>query len=610
MEMQHQDWKPGLGLGLSGGGFRASFFHLGVLARMAEMGILRHVEVISTVSGGSIVGAAYYLAVKTLLESKTNAEITDDDYRDVVKKMEYHFRSAVQQNLRMRTFANPIKNIRMMMPNYSRSDSIGELYDSLIYRELIGAENSNEPIKMSDLIITPEGRKDFHPANQSIDKKPLKAKVPILLLNATSLNSGHNWVFTARSMGEIPPRNKNFSDVDKKDRYRRVNYAEIDKDVKARNFPLGSAVAASAAVPGLFPPMAVSDLYQDHRVQLVDGGVYDNQGIAGLLDPDHPCSDFVISDASGQSEADDNPDSGVPAVLSATTSVLTSRVREEMVNDLISTRDDKTRHVAYFHLTRGLLANQLSARGQQPADQINERMRSGITPSADDYGVPATMQAAISKIRTDLDSFSDVEVDALEADAYLMSEKPLQELPEKYHCEMKEHEWTFKHMIDRLKKDDGIVLIHLEIARHLFFKPLLLTKKFGGLFGLALWSLPLLAVLVFYLWLIWTGISLWLAPYTLWDVITLDQAALTEFSVTVLPPLLISLVFYAIAAVADMVIKGSSKLLKRIRFFVQLPHKLITGVFRYLVFPVLMFVPFFLYVKTVDRYFVNKLGKL
>jgi hypothetical protein len=33
-----------LGLALSGGGFRASFFHVGVLARMAEMRLLRRVE--------------------------------------------------------------------------------------------------------------------------------------------------------------------------------------------------------------------------------------------------------------------------------------------------------------------------------------------------------------------------------------------------------------------------------------------------------------------------------------------------------------------------------------------------------------------------------------
>src|SRR5580658_5007428 len=36
-----------LGLALSGGGFRASFFHIGVLARLAELDLLRYVEVLS-----------------------------------------------------------------------------------------------------------------------------------------------------------------------------------------------------------------------------------------------------------------------------------------------------------------------------------------------------------------------------------------------------------------------------------------------------------------------------------------------------------------------------------------------------------------------------------
>lgn len=37
-----------LGLALSGGGHRADFFHIGVLAKLAEHGLLRRVEVIST----------------------------------------------------------------------------------------------------------------------------------------------------------------------------------------------------------------------------------------------------------------------------------------------------------------------------------------------------------------------------------------------------------------------------------------------------------------------------------------------------------------------------------------------------------------------------------
>src|ERR671922_263111 len=55
---------PKLGLALSGGGHRAAFFHIGVLARLAELGLLRPIQAISTVSGGSIVGALYYLNVK------------------------------------------------------------------------------------------------------------------------------------------------------------------------------------------------------------------------------------------------------------------------------------------------------------------------------------------------------------------------------------------------------------------------------------------------------------------------------------------------------------------------------------------------------------------
>ena len=36
------DRQDKLGLALSGGGFRAAFFHLGVLAQMADKGILSH----------------------------------------------------------------------------------------------------------------------------------------------------------------------------------------------------------------------------------------------------------------------------------------------------------------------------------------------------------------------------------------------------------------------------------------------------------------------------------------------------------------------------------------------------------------------------------------
>ena len=47
-----------IGLALSGGGVRAAVFHLGVIKRLAEEGLLEEVSTVSTVSGGSLVMAA------------------------------------------------------------------------------------------------------------------------------------------------------------------------------------------------------------------------------------------------------------------------------------------------------------------------------------------------------------------------------------------------------------------------------------------------------------------------------------------------------------------------------------------------------------------------
>ena len=46
-----------LALCLSGGGYRAALFHLGAFWRLAELRLLRRVERVSSVSGGSIIAA-------------------------------------------------------------------------------------------------------------------------------------------------------------------------------------------------------------------------------------------------------------------------------------------------------------------------------------------------------------------------------------------------------------------------------------------------------------------------------------------------------------------------------------------------------------------------
>jgi hypothetical protein len=48
-----------IALCLSGGGFRASLFHLGVLRRLHELDLVKHIHLISAVSGGAVTAAAF-----------------------------------------------------------------------------------------------------------------------------------------------------------------------------------------------------------------------------------------------------------------------------------------------------------------------------------------------------------------------------------------------------------------------------------------------------------------------------------------------------------------------------------------------------------------------
>ena len=399
------------GLALSGGGFRASFFHIGVLARMADLGLLRHIEVISTVSGGSIIGALYYLHVKKLLEEKADCDIKDEDYQKIIKKIEVDFLHAIQKNLRLRTFLNPLKNLRMSLPNYSRSDYIGELYDKYLYQKVLDP-NNNSPIKMKCLRINPYDEKETFQPNE--DNKNRKAKVPSLLINATVLNNGHNWRFSAAGMGEANICKLN-NKVDKN--FKLQNVDSYENIYKHEDFKLGLAVAASACVPGIFAPLAISDLYGEGvRVQLVDGGVYDNQGTDGLLDEE--CTHFIISDASKQMEDEKEPAVQINNVIKRSNSILADHIREQQLSRILKEYPD---NVVLLHLKKGIQSREISYYGKDHKLKNKTKNCKGEL-SSEAYGVNAEIQVLLSRVRTDLDSFSDVEAFSLMCDGYKMME--------------------------------------------------------------------------------------------------------------------------------------------------------------------------------------------
>ncbi len=408
-----------VGLGFSGGGFRAALYHIGTLAKLAECDLLHHLEVISCVSGGSIVGALYYLEVQGLLQQKLDRDITKQDYIDIVQRVQDAFMELMKKNVRMSTFKEFGVNVRMAFSEtYSRTERAAEIFEEDLFSKVKGgfqrAPGRTGPIKLDELRISPKGEDETF--DQRYDNWRRQNKVPSLVLNATSLNTGHNWQFTPYRMGEPPPR---MSDVDCNYELCRMKFEEAPEPYQ--EFPLGRAVCASAAVPGLFEPVVLPDLYPGVTVRLADGGVHDNQGVYGLLEED--CSIILLSDASGQSESQNDPSGGVLVPVLRASDVLQQRIRLDVVEDLrVRVEARLAEGLMFIHLKKGLNEPPVHALGYESMyGQASFIGVSGVELTS--YGIPADIQKALSAIRTDLDAFGEVESYGLMASAYRMTEE-------------------------------------------------------------------------------------------------------------------------------------------------------------------------------------------
>jgi predicted acylesterase/phospholipase RssA len=404
-----------MGLALSGGGFRASLFHIGVLARLAELDVLRHVEVLSCVSGGSIIGAHYYLEVRHLLQTKTDDQITREDYLEIVQRIASDFLAGVQQNLRTSIATGVIRNFRMMMSStYSHTERIAELYEKFLFARVPDG-NGDKDRWLSGLTVEPAGeRGDFQPRLHNWRRQ---AKVPVLILNATTLNTCHNWQFTASFMGESPVLID--AEIDGNHRLRRMYYAEAPKGY--RQFRLGRAVAASSGVPGMFTPLALPNLYPSQVVRLVDGGVYDNQGAGGLLEQE--CTVLLISDASGQTGTEADPASKPLGVVLRSNNILQARVRQaQFADEKARRRAELLRGLMVIHLKKDLDIDPVDWKDCADPHEASEEARpSERRGTVTRYGVWKEVQRKLAAMRTDLDSFSDVEALALMTSGYLMT---------------------------------------------------------------------------------------------------------------------------------------------------------------------------------------------
>ncbi len=385
------------GLALSGGGFRAALFHIGVLARLAQRDLLRQIEWISTVSGGSIIGAFYYLKVKQLLEGKRSDKLrpSKQAYCQLIQEIEVEFLAAIQNNMRIMTFADPRENARMLASESSPTLRVAQLFDRYFYAPITGSTTN----LLRDLPVTPDP--DILTGDADNDQQGVR--VPQLILNATALNTGHLFQLTGTHIGE-PSISSVMGGTTTMPQLQPLRLDDPRLSAKQREhlsrITLGEAVAASCCVPGLLEPLCLQGLYQDDKgddvnVRLVDGGVFDNQGLVSLFEED--CTHIICSDASDLLQWQSDPDKVFHAAAMRANDIFMDRIRIEVMQKLAQ---HKAENIAVFNL--------------------------GGNDGSDVFGDDATrFTHSLRSIRTDLDAFSDIEASALMYHGYMVSEHNL-----------------------------------------------------------------------------------------------------------------------------------------------------------------------------------------
>lgn len=252
-----------VGLALSGGGSRAIAFHLGCLRALHELGILNNVDVISTVSGGSVIGGLlaanrdpfpdFEARVRQLLKrglvrpAVRKALTTTEGLRALYCWMLLSLTRAFI--LVVSWFARVIS---MVAPPDRRSNWRMERLSSPIRRF---ASRTTILRRVFDEDIF-EGRSFADLPDQG----------PLLIVNAADLRTGSAFYFSQQSSGSW-----------------RLG------ELAVKDISLGYAVAASAAYPLFLPALdeimrfnKKDGTRREERVTLTDGGVYDNLGLAPL----------------------------------------------------------------------------------------------------------------------------------------------------------------------------------------------------------------------------------------------------------------------------------------------------------------------------------------
>ena len=224
-----------IGLALSGGGFRATLFHLGLVRFLHDAKILSNVSHITAVSGGSIIAAHLCLNWERYNGSTNDFEAAALELLDFIR---LDIRNRI---LRRYPLAFPLRVVRRLAGRSNRKLTRTGLLEYHYEKYLYGD---------TSLFQLPE--------------------YPSLHLLATNLSEGHLCSFNRDGLWMI-----------RREKRQTIRIEQIQMGLAT----VPMAVAASSAFPGFFPPFVLTGRDvgakggEFGRQAYTDGGVFDNLGV-------------------------------------------------------------------------------------------------------------------------------------------------------------------------------------------------------------------------------------------------------------------------------------------------------------------------------------------
>ena len=153
--------KPGIALCLSGGGYRAMIFHLGALWRLNQLGFLKNLSRVSSVSGGSITAGVLALAWKDLQFNENGVAGNLEEL--VINRLRRFANHTIDQGSIIRG---------ILLPRHSIADEVTEAYRDHLF------------------------------GNATLRDLPADNEGPRFIINATNVQSKVLWRFSRPYMGD------------------------------------------------------------------------------------------------------------------------------------------------------------------------------------------------------------------------------------------------------------------------------------------------------------------------------------------------------------------------------------------------------------------------